>query len=137
MPLLELTGVEASYGPVKALHGVSLSVEEGQAVAILGANGAGKTTTLRAVSGTVDTSGEIVFDGQPDRAARRPRRSRGSGSPTCPRAAGSTPSCPSGRTCSSAESVRRDRKAVKADIDPRARVLPADRRPRASSRPGR
>jgi branched-chain amino acid transport system ATP-binding protein len=69
MPLLELTGVEASYGPVKALHGVSLSVEEGQAVAILGANGAGKTTTLRAVSGTVRTGGEIVFDGH--RIARR------------------------------------------------------------------
>src|SRR5690348_13780771 len=64
MPLLELSGVEARYGLLKALHGVSLAVDEGQAVAILGANGAGKTTTLRAVSGTVATSGDIVFAGK-------------------------------------------------------------------------
>jgi branched-chain amino acid transport system ATP-binding protein len=69
MALLELNGVEASYGLLKALHGVSLAVDEGQAVAILGANGAGKTTTLRAISGTVDSSGDIVFDGK--RIARR------------------------------------------------------------------
>ena len=64
MALLELRDVEARYGAVKALHGVSLSVEDGTAVAILGANGAGKTTTLRAISGTVRKSGEIVFDGR-------------------------------------------------------------------------
>src|SRR5204862_7639763 len=63
MPLLELRDVEARYGPVKALHGVSLDVEEGELVAVLGANGAGKTTTLRAISGTVRRSGELVFAG--------------------------------------------------------------------------
>jgi branched-chain amino acid transport system ATP-binding protein len=63
-PLLELQDVEARYGPIRALHGVSLSVDEGQAVSILGANGAGKTTTLRAISGTVRKSGDIVFAGQ-------------------------------------------------------------------------
>ena len=65
MPLLELQGVEARYGPVRALDGVSLAVDEGQIVAVLGANGAGKTTTLRAVSGTVRRGGEIRFDGRP------------------------------------------------------------------------
>ena len=64
MALLELTNVEARYGAVKALHGVSLGVGEGELVAVLGANGAGKTTTLRAVSGTVRRDGEIVFDGK-------------------------------------------------------------------------
>jgi branched-chain amino acid transport system ATP-binding protein len=63
--LLELKGVEARYGPVRALEGVSLAVEEGQIVAVLGANGAGKTTTLRAVSGTVRRTGEILFAGKP------------------------------------------------------------------------
>jgi branched-chain amino acid transport system ATP-binding protein len=63
--LLELRDVEARYGPVKALHGVSLSVDQGEIVAVLGGNGAGKTTTLRAVSGLVDHSGEVVFDGTP------------------------------------------------------------------------
>jgi branched-chain amino acid transport system ATP-binding protein len=62
--LLELQEVEARYGQVKALHGVSLRVDEGEIVAVLGANGAGKTTTLRAVSGTVRRSGEITFAGK-------------------------------------------------------------------------
>jgi branched-chain amino acid transport system ATP-binding protein len=69
-PLLQLDDVEARYGPVKALHGISLTVGEGEVVAVLGANGAGKTTTLRAVSGTVKRSGEIVFAG--NRISRRP-----------------------------------------------------------------
>ena len=67
--LLELARVEARYGPVKALHGVSLEVGEGEFVAVLGANGAGKTTTLRAVSGTVRRSGDVIFKG-----AKLPRR---------------------------------------------------------------
>jgi branched-chain amino acid transport system ATP-binding protein len=71
MPLLELRDVTARYGPVRALHGVSLTVDEGEIVALLGANGAGKTTTLRAISGAVRTSGQIVFDGRP-LARRRP-----------------------------------------------------------------
>jgi len=62
--LLELKGVEARYGQVKALHGVSLAVGEGEVAAVLGANGAGKTTTLRAVSHTVRYSGEIRFAGR-------------------------------------------------------------------------
>jgi branched-chain amino acid transport system ATP-binding protein len=63
--LLELRDVQARYGPIRALHGVTLAVEEGEIVALLGANGAGKTTTLRAVSGTVRRSGEILFEGKP------------------------------------------------------------------------
>jgi len=62
-PLLELEDVEARYGAIKALHGVSLAVGEGEVVALLGANGAGKTTTLRAVSGTVRRSGRISLVG--------------------------------------------------------------------------
>jgi branched-chain amino acid transport system ATP-binding protein len=64
MPLLELRDVRARYGPIRALHGVSLTVDEGEVVALLGANGAGKTTTLRSVSNMVRTNGEIVFDGR-------------------------------------------------------------------------
>ncbi len=65
MALLELRDVEARYGQVRALNGVSLAVEQGQIVAVLGANGAGKTTTLRSISGTVRRSGQILFDGKP------------------------------------------------------------------------
>jgi branched-chain amino acid transport system ATP-binding protein len=63
--LLELEDVEARYGPVHALHGISLSIEEGSVVTVLGPNGAGKTTTLRAISGTVRRSGRIEFAGRP------------------------------------------------------------------------
>jgi branched-chain amino acid transport system ATP-binding protein len=62
--LLELRDVTARYGPVRALHGITLTVDEGEVVALLGANGAGKTTTLRAVSGTVRTEGAIAFAGR-------------------------------------------------------------------------
>jgi branched-chain amino acid transport system ATP-binding protein len=77
LSLLELRDVEARYGEVTALHGVSLTVDDGDFVAILGANGAGKTTTLRAISGTVKTTGQIVFQGErlhrrtPEGMARR------------------------------------------------------------------
>jgi branched-chain amino acid transport system ATP-binding protein len=62
--LLELEDVTARYGPVIALHGISLSVGEGEAVAVLGANGAGKTTTLRAISGSVKRVGRITYAGK-------------------------------------------------------------------------
>jgi len=77
LSLLELRDVEARYGAVSALRGVSLTVDDGDFVAILGANGAGKTTTLRAISGTVKTTGDVVFEGEklfrrtPEAMARR------------------------------------------------------------------
>ena len=65
MALLELKNVESFYGNVQALKGVSLHVNEGEIVTLLGANGAGKSTTLRSISGLVSvTSGEILFDGE-------------------------------------------------------------------------
>ena len=71
MSLLELHNVEARYGPVKVLHGISLGVGDGELVAVLGANGAGKTTTLRAISGTVRRqSGDVMFGGR--KLSRRP-----------------------------------------------------------------
>jgi branched-chain amino acid transport system ATP-binding protein len=74
--LLELTDVEARYGPVQALYGVTLTVAEGEIVAVLGANGAGKTTMLRAISGTVERGGAITLGGKalparPDAVAHR------------------------------------------------------------------
>jgi branched-chain amino acid transport system ATP-binding protein len=64
-PLLEVKGLEVSYGAIKALKGVSLSVGKGEAVALIGANGAGKTSTLRAVSGMLKpVAGTITLRGE-------------------------------------------------------------------------
>jgi len=62
--LLELEAVRCGYGQPRVLHGVSLSVGEGDIVSLLGANGAGKTTTLRAITGGVRWDGAIRFGGR-------------------------------------------------------------------------
>ncbi len=65
MALLELRGVDAHYGRVQALHGVTLDLDAGEIVALIGANGAGKTTTLRTISGLMHpTRGTIRFAGR-------------------------------------------------------------------------
>ena len=77
MSLLEVSDLEAGYGPVTVLRGISFSVDEGRIVTVLGPNGAGKTTTLRALSGTIRRSGTIRFDGKdvskstPEKLARK------------------------------------------------------------------
>jgi len=63
--ILELANVEASYGPVQALRGVSFSVPKGKIVTVLGANGAGKSTILKTISGIIDPQkGQIRFEGE-------------------------------------------------------------------------
>lgn len=63
--LLKIEAVDAFYGPVRALSGVSLKIAPGEKVALLGANGAGKTTTLRVISGLVaPRAGKVAFDGE-------------------------------------------------------------------------
>jgi branched-chain amino acid transport system ATP-binding protein len=76
-PILSLRNVEAFYGPIMAIRGVSLDVEDGAIVTVLGANGAGKTTILKAISGVMDLQkGSITFEGKeirnmdPDRVMR-------------------------------------------------------------------
>jgi branched-chain amino acid transport system ATP-binding protein len=77
-PLLELRNIETYYGPIMAIRGVSLTVEEGEIVAVLGANGAGKTTLLKTATGALDSNkGQVLLDGEeiqcrdPDWVARK------------------------------------------------------------------
>ena len=64
--LLEVRDIDAFYGPIQALRGVSFSIGRGERIALVGANGAGKTTTLRVISGLLTpTRGSVVFDGDP------------------------------------------------------------------------
>jgi branched-chain amino acid transport system ATP-binding protein len=114
--LLELQDVVATYGSRPALHGVSMNVEEGSIVAMLGANGAGKTTTLRAITGLVKVHGAIRFDG---------RRITGRSTEEIARLG--IAHVPEGRGTMSQLSVlenlqmgaclRRDQKAVRQDLD--------------------
>jgi branched-chain amino acid transport system ATP-binding protein len=78
MPLLELDDVEVSYGSVRATHGISLTVDEGETVALVGSNGAGKSSTLKAVMGmapvsrgTVRVDGTVVSNLRPFQVVRR------------------------------------------------------------------
>lgn len=65
MPLLEVTDLHVHYGAIHALHGISLAVEQGQIVTLIGCNGAGKSTTLRTISALLrPTSGTVRFDGR-------------------------------------------------------------------------
>ena len=60
MALLEVNNLEVSYGLIKAVKGVSFTVDEGEIVALIGANGAGKTTIMHAISGLIGKSGGTV-----------------------------------------------------------------------------
>src|SRR6516164_7614229 len=77
VPLLDVTAIETFYGPIQAIRGVSLHVDQGQIVTVLGANGAGKTTVLRTISGVLDPErGSVRFEDKeidhlpPDRVMR-------------------------------------------------------------------
>jgi branched-chain amino acid transport system ATP-binding protein len=113
MPLLELDGVAARYGPLQALHRIDLSVGEGEIVAVLGANGAGKTTTLRAISATVKTSGDVVFAGE--RLPRRPEAVARAGIAHVPEGRGTFAQLSVDENLRLGAHVRRDRGGVKAD----------------------
>lgn len=78
VPLLEMRNLETYYGPIMAIRGVSLRIDEGEIVAVLGANGAGKTTLLKTATGALDSSkGRVLLNGDeiqcrdPDWVARK------------------------------------------------------------------
>jgi branched-chain amino acid transport system ATP-binding protein len=137
MPLLELRRVEARYGGLQALHGINLSVGEGEVVAVLGANGAGKTTTLRAISGTVRTSGELLFSGS--RLPRRPEAVARAGVAHVPEGRGTFMELTVEENLRLGAYVRRDRAGVKADqerVFERFPILAERRRQAAGSLSG-
>jgi branched-chain amino acid transport system ATP-binding protein len=122
MPLLELTDVHARYGQVRAVHGVSLTVDESEIVALLGANGAGKTTTLRAISGVVATEGQIVFDGRP--LPRKAEATARRGITHVPEGRGILGELSVWDNLKMGAYLRRDRKAVAGDLDEVTSELP-------------
>jgi branched-chain amino acid transport system ATP-binding protein len=116
MALLELTDVVAAYGPITALHGVSLKVDEGGVVALLGANGAGKTTTLRAISGTVAKTGKVMLDGH-DISKSAPEQIARLGIAHVPEGRGTLGQLTVWENLQMGAYTRRDKAGVKADYD--------------------
>jgi len=127
-PLLEVRDVEARYGPIVALHGVSLTVDEGEVVALLGANGAGKTTTLRAVSGTVRKSGQVLYAGK-DVTGRAPEALARMGVAHVPEGRGMLTELTVWENLRMGAYIRRDR-TVKRDLERAVELFPwmAERR---------
>ena len=91
MALLELRDVHTYYGNIHALKGISITIEEGEIVTLIGSNGAGKSTTLKTISGLLrPREGEIHFDGEADRRDIPPTRSWPRASASRPRGAASS-----------------------------------------------
>lgn len=132
-PLAELVDVDVDYGPVRAVRGLSLHLDPGECVALIGANGAGKSTTIRTLSGIVGPSaGGVRFEGR-DIAGLEPQE----------RVRLGIAECPEGRRVlarSSVETnlelgayVRRDREAIRADLEAMYELFPRLRERRAQT----
>ena len=123
MALLEVADLQAFYGPVQVLDGVSLSVPEQGAVGILGANGAGKTTTLRAISGVVRSRGTIRFEGR-DIRGLRPNQVAALGIAHVPEGRGTLNALTVRENLMIGAYLRRDRKNISSDIDHLLELFP-------------
>ncbi|MGH3624810.1 MAG: ABC transporter ATP-binding protein [Sciscionella sp.] len=116
MTLLELSDVSVHYGRIQALSCISLSVEEGEVVTLIGANGAGKTTTMRAISGIRPvSSGRISFDGADITKLRADLRVV-RGISQAPEGRGIFPGMTVGENLDMGAYARRDRKSLGPDL---------------------
>ncbi len=117
MALLEIAGMSVHYGRIEALRDVSLTVEEGEIVTLIGANGAGKTTTMRAVSGLIPLSrGSITFNGEDITRLRADLRVR-RGICQSPEGRGVFPGMTVRENLDMGCYARKDRKGIDADFE--------------------
>ncbi|MGW0228997.1 ABC transporter ATP-binding protein [Actinopolymorpha singaporensis] len=117
MALLEIAGMSVHYGRIEALRDVSLTVEEGEIVTLIGANGAGKTTTMRAVSGLIPLSrGSIRFNGEDITRLRADLRVR-RGICQSPEGRGVFPGMTVRENLDMGCYARKDRKGIEADFE--------------------
>jgi branched-chain amino acid transport system ATP-binding protein len=115
--LLELNDLVVAYGRIQALHGISLTVAEGEVVTLIGANGAGKSTTMRAISGLRPVSrGSIRFDGQDLTHVRADLRV-GRGISQAPEGRGIFPGMTVMENLEMGTYARRDKRAFPADLE--------------------
>ena len=133
--MLTFDNVELYYDHVYALKGVSIDVEEGETVALIGANGAGKSSILRAITGLRKIrSGTISYQGQRIDGTTRAEIVRRA-SPWCPKAAASSRSCRVKDNLLMGAFTRTDKAGIDADPRQRADPLPAPEGALSTSRP--
>jgi branched-chain amino acid transport system ATP-binding protein len=114
--MLRLEGLRAGYGPIEALQGLDLEVQQGELVCLLGANGAGKSSTLRTISGLLRArAGRIVFDGA-EIQGRDPAQVLRAGIAHCPEGRRVFPYLTVQENLAMGAYVRRDRVAITADL---------------------
>lgn len=122
MSLLTVTDLYAGYGPSDVLQGISMTVEAGEVVVVLGANGAGKTTTMRAIAGLISRRGTVDFDGKP--LGRRPEQIVGSGVSLVPQGRGTLGQLSVLDNLHVGAALRKDKNEVNADIERWCDVFP-------------
>ena len=117
MSLLALEGLQVSYGGIRAVKGIDLTVEPGELVCLIGANGAGKTTTLKAITGLVHPSaGRVVYGGE-DIAGRKTHDIARRGLALVPEGRGVFPQLTIGENLAMGAFSRDDKPAVAADTE--------------------
>jgi branched-chain amino acid transport system ATP-binding protein len=122
--LLELKGISARYGKVEVLRAISINIEEGQIVALIGANGAGKTTTLRVISGLKRaTGGEILYKGK-DIGQMSPEQIVGLGIVHVPEGRRIFPTMTVEENLLVGSFLRKDRKEIRRDLAARYEQFP-------------
>jgi branched-chain amino acid transport system ATP-binding protein len=114
--MLQVSGLDAGYGPIQVLRGVELHVDEGEVVVLLGANGAGKTTTIRAICQMVDSKGSVNMLGA-ELIGKRPEQMAALGIAHVPQGRGTFPELTVEENLQVGAYVRKDRIEIRNDID--------------------
>ena len=114
--MLQVAGLDASYGPIQVLRGIDLHVDEAEVVVLLGANGAGKTTTIRAICQMVDTKGSVTMCGT-ELVGKQPEKMAALGIAQVPQGRGTFPELTVEENLQVGAYVRNDRARIRDDID--------------------
>ncbi|MBD3914625.1 ABC transporter ATP-binding protein [Nocardioides hwasunensis] len=115
--LLEMKDAVLNYGKIQALHGITVEVEAGEVVSLIGANGAGKTSTMRALSGVRGlAAGSVIFDGEDVTKLRADQRLR-KGLVLCPEGRGIFPGMTVTENLNMGAYTRKDKAAIEEDYD--------------------